>query len=313
LDPPVVQAAFPSAESGSEGEAIQKDRAVGWTMFLGNPATTTKAIRSTLRVANQEGLAQLFEGCHINTNIRVFDYEKPDESTLAVTYSVTPDLERTGYQQILPSFAYPPALFQEFGSEEEIELMFAHIAETYLSTKYQKSRDWHSFVKQQAIPASIASWMVELSDAKEVYLPAHVRPTIKGKASMALQRLFLDEPQNGERHASNNLAQQVVDSLLSACLEAFPDLFESLGLPTTLDKLERTTPYELAVAVLNRWGTEKELVDELNEQTKSVLSESMQDFTRFCVQAMLYRFNVLINPKYRRLIVSVDLTGTQGG
>ncbi len=302
LDQMPAQDASQSAEQGGEDNA--QDRVIGWSLFLGNPATSTETIRNTLRVANQEGLAQLFNSCHLNASIRVFDYEKPDEATLAVTYSVTADLERTDYQPLLPSFAYPPELLQDFGSEEQIELMFDHIAETYLSTEYQKSREWYNFVRQNATPASIASWIEELSDTHGVHVPAHIRPTTEGRASMALQRLFSEEPQDEERRTCENLAKQVVDSLQSVCLEAFPDVFGSLGLPTTMDRLARTTPYELAVAVFGRWCTEKGLADGLSEQTRSFLSESMQGLTRFCVQAMLYRFNVLVNPKYRGLFVS---------
>jgi hypothetical protein len=301
LDRMQAQEASRSTEQGGEDNA--QDRVIGWSLFLGNPATTTETIRNTLEVAHREGLAQLFNDCSINKNIRVFDYENPDEATLAVTYSVTADLERTGYRQILPSFAYPPALLQDFGSEEEIARMFDHIAETYLSTKYQKSRDWHSFVKDNTTPTSIASWMAELSDTKGVHVPAHIRPTTEGKASVALQRLFSEEPQDEERRTCENLAKQVVDSLLSVCLEAFPDLFGALGLPTTLHELGRITPYELAVAVFARWCTEDELENERTEPTKSVFSESTQGLIRFAVQGMLYERNILINPKYRGLFV----------
>jgi hypothetical protein len=301
LDQMQAQETSQSTEQGSEGNA--QDRVIGWYLFLGNPATTTETIRKTLQVANQEGLAQLFNSCYLNENIRVFDYERPDEATLAVTYSVTADLERTGYQQILPSFAYPPALLQNFGSEKEIESMFRHIEETYLSTKYQKSRDWYSFVKENTTPTSMVSWMAELSDTKGLHVPAPITLTTKGKASTALQRLLSEEPQDEERHAFDNLAKQVVESLLSACLEAFPDLFGALGFPTTLDELERITPYELAVAVFTRWCTEDELENELTELTRSVFSESTQDLIRFAVQAMLYERNILINPKYRGLFL----------
>jgi hypothetical protein len=301
LDRMPAQEASRSTEQGSENHA--QDRVIGWSLFLGNPATTTETIRNTLAVANREGLAQLFNDCYINKNIRVFDYENPDEATLAVTFSVTADLERTGYRQILPSFAYPPALLEDFGSEEEIARMFDHIAETYLSTEYQKSRDWHSFVKDNTTPTSIVRWMAELSDTEGVHVPGHIRPTTEGKASVALQRLFSEEQQDEPRRACENLAKQVVDSLLSVCLEAFPDLFGALGFPATLHELGRITPYELAVAVLARWRTEDELEDELTELTKSICSESTQGLIRFAVQAVLYAHNIRINPKYRELFV----------
>lgn len=120
---------------------------------------------------------------------------------------------------------------------------------------------------------------------------------------MVLQQLFSEERQDEEEGIRENLADQVVLSLLSVCLEAFPDLFGSLGLPATMDRLARTTPYELAVAVFSRWCTEKELADGLAEHTRSSLSQSMHDLARFCVQAMLYRYNVLLKPKYRGLFV----------
>jgi len=309
----LLQAQEASQPEVTEGEenANRKDSTINWTLFLGNPATTSKTIRDTLQVANREGLSQCFTGCGINTHVRVFDYENPDDATLAVSYSVTPDLARTSYRQLLPSFAYPPALLRDFGTEEEIVQLFSHIGETYLSTKYQKSKDWHSFLKQQTNASSLARWMVELSDTRGVRLPDLVGPATKGNPTKALQRLFSEEPQDGEKRTWENPTKQFVDSLLSACLEAFPDLFGSLGFPTTMDDFERITPYEMAVVVFNRWSTEVELLDELKDRTESNLSEPMQEFIRFCVKAMLYRFNILINPKYTGLFVSDGSTSVE--
>jgi len=78
-----------------------------------------------------------------------------------------------------------------------------------------------------------------------------------------------------------------------------------------MDDFERITPYEMAVVVFNRWSTEVELLDELKDRTESNLSEPMQEFIRFCVKAMLYRFNILINPKYTGLFVSDGSTSVE--
>jgi hypothetical protein len=273
-------------------------------MFLGNPATTIETIRNTLQIANTEGLAPLFGDCHINTNIRVFEYEEPDDDTLAVTYSVTPDLNRTAYQPIFPSYAYPPALLKHFGTEREIANMLGHIAETYLSTRYQETRNWFSFLRQFAAIASIVDWLAELSYMKRVRLPTNLKLTADRKAPADLHRLFMDAPSEEEECSLENLAKQVVDSLVAACFEAFPVEFGSLGLPTRMDQLERMTPYEFAKVIFSRWSTEDELIKELSRQTSSVLSGTMQDFIQFCLQAILYRSNILINPKYRELFLS---------
>jgi hypothetical protein len=278
------------AGDGRENEFVR------WSMFLGNPATTIETIRNTLQTANREGLPNLFDRCGIEGITRVFDYEEPTEATLAATYSVTVDLERTSYQQLLPSFAYPPVLLQDF-TEKEISEMYNHIAETYLSKKYQQTREWHSFVKQVATAASISNWVVELSNVQEAHLPAHVRQTTGGSA---FHELFAEKPQEGDIHLDESQAKEAVDWLVLACLEAFPSFFESIGLPSTAEELDRITPYELAIAVFSRW----DFAEELALKTQSVLPEWKRDLLQFCVQAILYRFNILIKPKYRQLFVS---------
>ena len=270
---------------------------ITWSMFLGNPATTIETIRKTIQTANQEGLSNLFDRCGIVGITRVFDYEEPTEATLAVTYSVTFDLKHTGYQQLLPSFAYPPALLQDF-SEEEISEMFSHIAETYLSKKYQQTRDWYGFVNQRATAASISRWMAELSNIKETNEPARLRRTSGG--SPAFHELFAERPPEGNTNSdASQTAKEVVDFLVSAILETFPGFFASLGLPGTAEELDRTTPYELTTAVFKRW----ELPEELIVQTQSVLPEWKRALLQFCVQAILYKFNILIKPKYRQLFI----------
>jgi hypothetical protein len=290
----------------SEEDSNRKEDAIEWVLFLGNPATTAKTIRNTLLVANREGLAQLFTDCSINTHIRVFDYEEPNEATWDITFSVTTDLERTHYQQLLPSFAFPSALLQEFGSEDEIELMFGHIAQTYLSNKYQETRDWHGFQKSTA--ASITRWIAKLSESEGACVPAHLGQITGRAANSAVQELFSESLQESE-----GLPKQVVDFLLSACLRAFPDFFKSLCLPRTVEELDRTTSYELAVAVFSQWDTEKGFVDELTIQTRSVLPEWNRDLLAFCAQAILYMFNILIRSKYRQLFISDGTTACEPG
>lgn len=275
----------------------KKDELIRWTMFLGNPATTIETIRNTLEIANLNDLPNLFDSCDLTDHIRVFDYEELDEATIAATYSVTPDLKRTSYHQLLPSFAYPPALLRDF-SEEEISEMFNHIAETYLSKKYQQTRDWHGFVHQKATAASIARWMAELSNIMEMDLPTQLGQ-ITGESAI-LHELFTEQPQEGEILSdTSQFAKKTVDFIVSTCLEIFPDFFESLGLPSSANELDRTTPYELAVSVFSRW----ERPAELAMQTRSILPEWKHDLLQFCVHAILYRYNILLNQKYRQLFI----------
>jgi hypothetical protein len=277
---------------------------IRWTMFLGNPSTTLYTIRKTLQIANTEGLAQLFRDCYIISNIRVFDYEGPDEDTVAVTYSVTPALKRVGYKQILPSFAYSPALLAHFGSKEEIDLMFDYLEETFLSTQYQETRNWVDFINNHATPASIVNWVVELSAAKQIDLPAVTGIILDGNVPENLKKLFQENPSADEQDELENLAKQWVESLLCACLTVFATTFESLGFPSSMDALERMTPYAMAKGIFGRWSTQDELLEECTKQAGSDLTTLRRDFLNFCVKAVLYRMNIKIKPKFRELFFS---------
>ena len=291
-----AQKTAPSAAKIRAGDG-RGSESILWSMFLGNPATTIETIRNTLQTANREGLANIFDSCGLNANIRVFDYEEPTEAILDATYSVSFDLQRTSYQQLLPSFAYPPALLKDF-SEEEIPEMFSYIAETYLSKKYQQMRDWQGFVKQKATAASISGWVAELLAIMETNVPACLGKASGG--SPAFHELFAERPPEGNTNPdASQTAREAVDFLVTTCLEAFPSLFESLGLPSTAEELARTTPYELALAVFSRW----ELAEDLIVQTQAVLPEWKRDLLQFCLEAILYKFNILIKPKYRQLFI----------
>jgi hypothetical protein len=290
----------PEASDNHVLAKLNKKR-VRWTLFLGNPATTMKTIRRTLKIANQEGLAQLFTDCHINTNIRVFDYEKPDAATLDVTYSVTPCLEHTSYQQILPSYAYPPALLQHFGSKEDVDRMFAHIADTYLTTKYHETREWLSFLKQKTSAISIARWVAELSLTYRRPLPRIFKTYRKGIVSVKLLDMFIDQSGEENKKVNVELAKGIVEWLLAASLAYFHELFESLGFPNTIEIIQRMTPYALALKLSKRWGTEKLLLAEATTQALLIQNEHLRSCFIFCIEALLFRFNLELTPKYRAL------------
>jgi hypothetical protein len=300
---PPLKGEVQTAPVDSQDKVEQGDKNVKWTMFLGNPATTTATIRETLRIADLEGLPQMFNRCSINTNMRVFDYAEPDPDTLAVTYSINPDLERIAYQPLYPSFAYPPALFSVFDSDEDIEVMFAHLAETYLSTHYQETRDWLSFIQQKASRQSLKDWIKALSDRKNVNLKEPLVGSRASGCSGKWQSIFTPQSQEEQVESNERLAKLVVEGLLATSFEAFPGLLEHVGLPGTYEQLLTTTPYRLAVQVYTRWDTREQLFEVLDMLSSVQMNEPLQDCMRFCVEAILYRFNLQIKPEYRALFV----------
>jgi len=287
------QSATVDSDDGIGGDV----KPIKWTMFLGNPATTIDTIRETLRIADQEGLPQLFNRCYLNTNIRVFDYEEPGEDVLAVTFSVNPQLERKKYQPLLPSFAYPPALLEVFGLEEQIETLFAYLSETYLSSQYQETRDWVAFLRGNASVESIEGWKAALSTQRSVNL----QPPLAGSSDW--QSLFVVEERSGVDEPDQRLAQQLVEAILSASFEAYPGLLEHLGLPGTYQQLAELTPYKLAVQVYTLWDSQEQLSEGFDMLVNGLMGETMQECLSFSVRAILHRFNLRIRPDYRALFV----------
>lgn len=98
---------------------------------------------------------------------------------------------------------------------------------------------------------------------------------------------------------ADRVAREIVDCLVTTCLEMVPAFFETLGLPGKVDALERITPYELALELFKRW----EHTEELLAQIQPILPDWKHDLIQFCVQAILYRFNILLQPKYRQLFI----------
>jgi len=298
-EPEKVSQANTTGEVKHESKKIPS---ISWSMFLGNPATTTATIRNTLRVANWERLAQRFDSCHIVAPLRVFDYQRPSSAVLARSHSVNTKMEHTDYQQLLPSFAYPPALLSHFGSLEEVKEMFGHISDTYLSTKYQETRDWQEFLRKNATADSIAGWAAQLSTRKGVELFDRLGMADSKSAAAVVNGLYAEEPQN-EASLPNTQAKRVVDALLEACFELFPAPLNSLNLPDKLKEFDELTSYQIAAAVFRRWENEEQILDELSGHSVLRAGESLVDFFRFCVKALFYRYGVLIRPKYRALFV----------
>lgn len=255
------------AEADVAAGSVEEKRKVGWSMFLGNPATTMKTIRKTLAVANGEGLATSFDSAHIIRPLRVFDYERPSSETLAVTFSVNHQLQRVPYQQTLPSFAYPPALLNHLGSEEAIEEMFSHIGDTYLSTKYKETRDWIAFLDEQAekeILGSDSEW--------------------------------------GERPSADQ-AKKRIDSFLQEFFQTFAQELAAFGLPGSMLELEQMTPYSLAETIYARWLSAGDMANAICEQAHLGMTDDRRRLVAFFVKVILYRYNVRLLPAYRALFV----------
>ena len=264
--------------SANEASGAEKDRElpaaasagnqqVHWTMFLGNPAATMQTIRKTIALTNREGLAKLFNSCYVVRPLRVFDYEKPSSEMLAVTFSIDHQLQRVSYQQTLPTFAYPPALLDQLGSEEAIETMFAHIADTYLSNAYKETRDWGEFLAGQVA----GDW--------------------PGTLVQGVERPSADQ------------AKMRVDNFLEEFFGTYAEELAAIKLPASLADLDQMTPYILAVTLYARGLSASEIVAKFAELAHIQQNDKKYQLVELFFNAILYRFNVQLVPEYKPLFM----------
>ncbi|WP_433337494.1 B12-binding domain-containing radical SAM protein [Spirillospora sp. CA-294931] len=123
-------------------------------MFLGNSYSDAETVAETLRVADEAGVARHFEDALITRATRVFDLGQGmigDAGDSA--FSVGPGGRLDGVDLLYPTFSYPEALVRELGDEEAVDVFFAHVEATYLSTAHQARLDWTEFLRAHGRPA----------------------------------------------------------------------------------------------------------------------------------------------------------------
>jgi hypothetical protein len=217
-----------------------------------------------------------------------------------VTYSITEDLERKKYNQLLPSFAYPPVLLKEFSIQEITEL-FRYLGETFLSTKYTKTRDWLGFFNRNTDAEKIIHWLNEISNLNDSQFP-------EGRIPINDVSIMVDDDRPGNSQKVNlgwdeAQIEKVLDILILFCIKRFPEYFASLGLPSNEEDFSLSTPFEIAKSIYSKWTEEDVFLEEVLSQSKSHSPEWVQDLLQFCVQVILHKFNVVVKDKYKALFV----------
>lgn len=288
------------ADSTNQGEHAASDNPeISWTMFLSNPATTIATVRKTLKIASQESFAKNFSSCSIIKNIRVFDYQVLADDAMNLAYSVSPALKHVDYDQLLPSFGFPPALLEHFGHESALQEFFEHIAETYLSLKYIKSRDWQEFIQANTTLPLIKYWLTELADLKGGQ-SACSNGTINLQEHLAdLETIFTESTAIVEEHVNQQFSTKLLEGILAVCMECFPEVLRSLSLPDSNESVTHLSAYEMARIVYSRWSKPEQLVHDIKQNCQHLQSSNLCEFIRFCVLALLYRFNVKLRPEYK--------------
>jgi hypothetical protein len=188
---------------------------------------------------------------------------------------------------------------EHFGNERALQGFFEHIAETYLSKKYVQTRDWQEFIQTNTTQPLVTDWLTELADLRGKRSLSSNGTSYSQEDLVDLETLFPGSTAIVNEHANRQFATKLVEGLLADCMDCFQEVFRSLALPDSHESVNHLTAYEMARIVYSRWSTSEHLVHELDNKCKHLQLSEMCEFIRFCVLALLYRFNVKLLPEYR--------------
>ncbi|MHA2112975.1 MAG: hypothetical protein ACW98W_15965 [Candidatus Hodarchaeales archaeon] len=270
-----------------------------WNIFLGHIETTVETISVTLKRADDAGLNQLFDSCYVNKATRIYDFMQLTDEVLKHTWSSVNGIIKNSYNELWPSFTYPPDLLRHFGNVDVLDEFLVLVGDTYLSQKHLFKKDWNWFLTKNMESEAFLSWWISSikseSDFNGFTAITEVQDFLsilrKNPSDQNIKELF--NPTTSRKTLVNfatNIAIQFV--LFSQEMKIIP-VMEHLGLPTSLKATLNLSPYKIAVKLFERYSNEDELFSVLNERSFN------KTLSRFFVEYLIYLNNTPLKPNYR--------------
>jgi hypothetical protein len=270
-----------------------------WNIFLGHIETTTETISVTLKRADDAGLHKVFDSCYVNKATRIYDFMKPTDEVLKNTWFSMNGVIKSSYNELWPSFTYPPALLRHFRTVNVLDDFLVLVGDTYLSQKHLFKKDWNWFLKNNLDSETFLSWWISLTkskfDFKSFTAIAEVQDFLaflrRNPSDHNINELF--NPSASRKTLVNftiNIGIQLI--LFSQERELIP-IMELLGLPPSLKATLNLSPYQFAVKLFERYSTKNEIFSVLNENS---LDKAL---SRFFVEYLIYLNNTPLQLEYR--------------
>ncbi len=273
-----------------------------WNIFLGHPETTPETIRITLKRADDAGLSSLFDSCLIIKATRIYDYIHPSKDTLNHTWSSVNGKIKYSYNELWPSFTYPPALLRHFGSANILDEFFGLIGDTYLSQKHLFKKDWNWFVASNLNQDTFLSWWLsaiksELDFQSFTTIPEVVKFLVFLRNSPSIDNIkLLFNPTPGRKRLINFSTNFAIQFVLFSQEKNLGPIMKRIDLPPLKATLN-LSPYKVAVKIFKHYSNKDELFSVVNDNSVNGALSS------FLVSYLLYLKNVPLSDKFRIFFV----------
>jgi hypothetical protein len=269
-----------------------------WNIFLGNIEATPETIRVTLKRADDAGFHQLFDSCYVNKATRIFDFIQPTDEVLKHTWSSVNGAIKDSYNELWPSFTYPPALLRHFRSAEILDEFLVLVGDTYLSRKHLFKKDWTWFLATNLEPRTFLSWWIYAIKSELAFNSFTAIPEVlnfltylRNSPSIDNIKLFFN-PTPGRKSLINFATNIAIQFVLFSQEEKLGSILKHIGLPPLKITLN-LSPYKFAMKIFEHYSNKDELF--------SVVSESSFNgaHSSFLVEYLLYLKNTPLSDEFQ--------------
>ena len=270
-----------------------------WNIFLGNTEATPETIRTTLKSVDDNRLNQFFDSCYVNKATRLFDYIHPTNELLKYTWSSVNGVVNNSYNELCPSFVYPPALLRHFGSDEALEEFFVLVGDTFLSRRHLFKKDWNWFLANKLDPKVFLSWWISSIESQLDFNDFTAIPEVLDFLSFLRNNPSVDNikllfsPTPGRKALMNFATNIALRFVLFSQEKYLTSVMQLLGLPPSLKTTLNLSPYKITVKLFERYSNMDELFLIVN---KSSFNKAI---SRFFVEYLIYLNNIPLKAEYR--------------
>lgn len=283
-----------------DAQSLNPDNFINsWNIFLGQIETTPETISVTLKLADDVGLNKLFDSCYVNKATRIYDFMQPTEEVLKHTWSSVKGVIKNSYNELWPSFTYPPALLRHFGSVEVLDEFFVLVGDTYLSRKHLFKKDWNWFLASNLNPETFLPWWISAIKTGIDFNTFTAIPEVldfltylqNDPSAENIKILF--NPTPGRKGLLNFATNVVIQLVLFSQEKTLTPIMQLLDLPSNLKATLSLSPYKIAVKIFRHYSNKNELLSVIKEKI------SNEVLSRFFIEYLIYLNNTPLSEKYQ--------------
>ena len=273
------------------------------SLFLGNVFTDIPTIRNTLKIFDDENLSNYFDYCGINKLTRVYQYENPSDIVIENTQTLSDSIETIAYNEMYPSFTYPPLLIKYFGSKTKVNEFFDYIGTTFFTYAYRYDRNWFDFLNSIFLPEEFLSIIKTVLSSQTIISDIEEVNTFLDDLKKNLVMKFVEENFFRKEKISPKL-QLTIGLILNNYF--FSDNFkdkidiyiDNLEVGSTIMDLKYVTPYKLMKSLLKRFNSEIEVFDCINDSSSKRNNKNKNDIVKF-FKFVFFLKNIKLNPEIK--------------